>query len=366
MSYAGDDTGAVVGDIGSSAFRFGTAGTPIPDFSCPSVVGRAVTSSSSSSSSSTTTSSTSSTSSTSTTQQPPPRIGEVALSTHYDTLQLHNPFVQGHLSKWSEVEDLWHHAFSKQALGLDSKETPVVFVAPSDLDDRNSAQYIETMFETFQIPSGYMLRKGVASSFAAGKTTSLVIDSGPQGTLATSVCEGFVLRKSCTRTAMGGNMLDQQVLEYIESQMPANLPVRPRFHFSKTRNSFGEYTSTTVPLEVHGSVLNYHRLAIARDLKETHCRVPHTAYNEVAAKSMPSAVYELPDGTKINVGTCRYLIPEMLMRTKVSENFSSFSFLFLSLCCVFKRCNNKKCCNKDATTMQQQHNNKNHLVVFVI
>ena len=348
MSYAGDDTGAVVGDIGSSAFRFGTAGTPIPDFSCPSVVGRAVTSSSSSSTS------TSSTSSSSTTQQQPPRIGEVALSTHYDTLQLHNPFVQGHLSKWSEVEDLWHHAFSKQALGLDSKETPVVFVAPSDLDDRNSAQYIETMFETFQIPSGYMLRKGVASSFAAGKTTSLVIDSGPQGTLATSVCEGFVLRKSCTRTAMGGNMLDQQVLEYIESQMPANLPVRPRFHFSKTRNSFGEYTSTTVPLEVHGSVLNYHRLAIARDLKETHCRVPHTAYNEVAAKSMPSAVYELPDGTKINVGTCRYLIPEMLMRTKVSEKFQVL-FLFFFFSCVV--CLNVATTKSAATKMQQQCNN---------
>ena len=363
MSYAGDDTGAVVGDIGSSAFRFGTAGTPIPDFSCPSVVGRAVTSSSSSS----TTTTTSSTSSSSTTQQQPPRIGEVALSTHYDTLQLHNPFVQGHLSKWSEVEDLWHHAFSKQALGLDSKETPVVFVAPSDLDDRNSAQYIETMFETFQIPSGYMLRKGVASSFAAGKTTSLVIDSGPQGTLATSVCEGFVLRKSCTRTAMGGNMLDQQVLEYIESQMPANLPVRPRFHFSKTRNSFGEYTSTTVPLEVHGSVLNYHRLAIARDLKETHCRVPHTAYNEVAAKSMPSAVYELPDGTKINVGTCRYLIPEMLMRTKVSEKFQVL-FLFFFFSCVV--CLNVATTKSAATKMQQQCNNNttttNHLVVLVI
>ena len=361
MSYAGDDTGAVVGDIGSSAFRFGTAGTPIPDFSCPSVVGRAVTSSSSSSTT------TSSTSSSSTTQQQPPRIGEVALSTHYDTLQLHNPFVQGHLSKWSEVEDLWHHAFSKQALGLDSKETPVVFVAPSDLDDRNSAQYIETMFETFQIPSGYMLRKGVASSFAAGKTTSLVIDSGPQGTLATSVCEGFVLRKSCTRTAMGGNMLDQQVLEYIESQMPANLPVRPRFHFSKTRNSFGEYTSTTVPLEVHGSVLNYHRLAIARDLKETHCRVPHTAYNEVAAKSMPSAVYELPDGTKINVGTCRYLIPEMLMRTKVSEKFQVL-FLFFFFSCVV--CLNVATTKSAATKMQQQCNNNttttNHLVVLVI
>ena len=265
------------------------------------------------------------------------------------------------------MEDLWHHAFSKQALGLDSKETPVVFVAPSDLDDRNSAQYIETMFETFQIPSGYMLRKGVASSFAAGKTTSLVIDSGPQGTLATSVCEGFVLRKSCTRTAMGGNMLDQQVLEYIESQMPANLPVRPRFHFSKTRNSFGEYTSTTVPLEVHGSVLNYHRLAIARDLKETHCRVPHTAYNEVAAKSMPSAVYELPDGTKINVGTCRYLIPEMLMRTKVSEKFQVL-FLFFFFSCVV--CLNVATTKSAATKMQQQCNNNttttNHLVVLVI
>jgi actin-like protein 6A len=314
MSYAGDDVGAVVGDLGSTFFRYGNAGTALPDFSTASTLGH----SSSSNSSSSATSKSSSTF---------PRIGEVALYSQFDDVRFQNPFVGGALTHWEDVEQLWTYAFSDQALGLESRETPVVATAPSDLDQKGLAKYLELLYETLEIPSGYVLRKAVASSFAAGKTTSLVVDSGAQGTIATTVCEGFVLHKTATRTMLGGDVLDSEVLKYIEST--ANAVVRPRFHFSKKRNAAGDVKVIDIKLNVHDTVLQHHRLAIARDLKETHCSVPHTAYNEALANTVSPATYELPDGTKINLGTCRYVIPEMLMNPSKKSSLQGIPSLVL-------------------------------------
>jgi len=304
MSYAGDDVGAIVGDIGSTFFRYGNAGTPIPDFSTPSTIGYSLNDDTSSSSNLS------------------PRIGEVALHNNYTDLKVENPFVNGRLSNWNDVEHLWNYAFSEQALGLNSNETPVVAVAPSDMNQSDMSKYLELLFETFEIPSGYILRKAVASSFAAGKTTSLVIDSGAQSTIATTVCEGFVLRKTSTRTLLGGDMLDQTVLNYLEET--TNAAVRPRFHFHKQRDSTtGKMATNNVSLNVHETVLKQHQLNIARDLKEIHCSVPQTAYNEALAKTVPTTVYELPDGTKINLGTIRYTVGEMLMNPSHTPTSSS-------------------------------------------
>jgi actin-like protein 6A len=230
-------------------------------------------------------------------------------------MKLSNPFVRGELCNWEEVENMWMYSFSEQALGINPRETPVMAVAPTDLNQTGTAKYLELLFETFQVPSGYLLRKAVASSFAAGKTTALVIDSGAQGSIATTVCEGFALRKASARTTLGGNTIDQALLKYIERVTSTH--VRPRFHFTKKRDATGATKAINVSLDVHDTVLKYHQLSIARDLKETHCSVPHTAYNETLANAVPATKYELPDGTNIEIGTCRYVIPEMLMNPKV-------------------------------------------------
>ena len=61
------------------------------------------------------------------------------------------------------------------------------------------------------------------------------------------------------------------------------------------------------------SVLAAAKRRIARDIKEEHFCVPHTAYNAALAGAIPVAAYELPDGTPVSLGNCRYSIPELLM-----------------------------------------------------
>eukprot|EP00946_MAST-07B_sp_MAST-7B-sp1_P000334 g334.t1 len=339
MSYAGDDVSAVCGDVGGDQFRCGYAGTDMPNFVFRSHVGYELgetdsTAPSKGSSAPDSGPGNSSQSPSGATRYPRPEavVGDVRLSARRD-VELRSPFASPGdgkggglaLSNWEVVEDLWGHAFSHQCLNVDPAETPCVVTVPTDASNTAVAKYLEIMFERFNVPAAFMLRKAVACAFAAGKTTSLVLDSGATGTVAATVYDGFVLHRTVVRSPLGGNTLDEEVLRAVEAANGGS-PVRPRFQFVKKRDATG--TLKAVPVEitkssrskgakgglhVHATVLEASKLRIARDVKEEHFCVPHTAYNAALAGAIPPAVYELPDGTPVSLGTCRYSIPELLM-----------------------------------------------------
>jgi actin-like protein 6A len=254
------------------------------------------------------------------------------------------------LSNWDVVEDLWGHAFSDQCLNVDPTDTPCVVTVPTDASKTVIAKYLEIMFERFQVPATFMLRKAVACAFASGKTTALVLDSGATGTVAATVYDGFVLKRTVVRSPLGGNVLDYQVLQAVEAALDGS-PVRPRFQFVKKRDATGALKA--VPVEaavggggssssgsasgsVHASVLAAAKRRIARDIKEEHFCVPHTAYNATLAGAIPTAVYELPDGTPVSLGTCRYSIPELLMNPGPLEDAMMTSVPDVVLECLQK------------------------------
>ncbi|OQS07758.1 actin [Thraustotheca clavata] len=63
--------------------------------------------------------------------------------------------------------------------------------------------------------------------------------------------------------------------------------------------------------------IDYRRLEVVRDLKETVCAMPETTLNEELAESTPAEAYELPDGQVIMVGTERFKVAEKLMHPDV-------------------------------------------------
>ena len=259
-------------------------------------------------------------------------VGDVRLSARRDA-ELRPVFTHSSgelLCDWDVVENLWAHAFSEQCLNVDPQDTPCVVTVPTDASSETIAKYLEIMFERFQVPAAFVLRKAVACAFAAGKTTALVLDSGATGTVAATVYDGFVLKRTSVRSPLGGHVLDNQVLKAVEAESGA--PVRPRFLFVKKRDVTGVLKAVPVDsvgaatfvggsrssagltsVHAHPTALAEAKLRIARDIKEEHFCVPHTAYNEILASTIPKAVYELPDGTPVHLGTCRYSIPELLM-----------------------------------------------------
>jgi actin-like protein 6A len=65
---------------------------------------------------------------------------------------------------------------------------------------------------------------------------------------------------------------------------------------------------------VHPSYDALMNLELARDLKESVCRVADVPLTEAGARysSIPTTPYELPDGTIIDLGLERFMVPELL------------------------------------------------------
>jgi len=54
----------------------------------------------------------------------------------------------------------------------------------------NRIKTTELVFEKFEVPSFDIIKSAVLSSFAAGRSTSVVVDSGETATFAVPVNEG--------------------------------------------------------------------------------------------------------------------------------------------------------------------------------
>lgn len=76
---------------------------------------------------------------------------------------------------------------------LDPKDHPFL-ISESNFHNRESRlKFAEIMFEKFEVPAVYAAKSAVLSSFASGRSTSLVFDSGATATWAVPVHDGYVL-----------------------------------------------------------------------------------------------------------------------------------------------------------------------------
>ncbi|GJN09341.1 hypothetical protein PR202_ga27341 [Eleusine coracana subsp. coracana] len=180
-----------------------------------------------------------------------------------DNMEVISPMKDGTVTDWDIVDNIWNHAF----------------------------RAAELMFENYKVPALFLAKNAVLTSFASGRATSLVVDSGGGSTVVSAVHDGFVLQK-----------------------------IRPRYSFKKKEISPGEYKIVDLDLpNTTESYKLYGMRAIVSDIKESVCRVPDTAFDEVAYANVPTTSYELPDGQTIEVGADRFKIPDILFNPSLSQ-----------------------------------------------
>ena len=140
---------------------------------------------------------------------------------------------------------------------------------------------------------------------------------------------------------LGGNHLTQRVLRAIEEG--CKTPVIPRSLLdikideeSNKRVEYLDYPNTTK------SYLNYMKLEIARDAKETLCRlndVKQEGYisnyqrfevNIFCSVKAEKMEYELPDGKVIDLGDSRYTMGEMFFNPSIAKQ----EFKVLDYCMI--------------------------------
>jgi actin-related protein len=190
---------------------------------------------------------------------------------------------------------------------VDPKQTALL-IADQNSNKEDMEKIIALAFEGIGLPSVFSIKKSILSLFANGKTSGIVLETGANITQVAPVSEGYVLHKSLLTQSVGGDTISENIVKYIEDSQQKEL--LPRFMFKYNTDTFGNVTIKQRPLEVSAvsaSVLEFHKLRVAQDIKELYCRLLNTN-DDINTEH---AMYELPDGTTMNFGQTRYAFPEI-------------------------------------------------------
>ena len=116
-------------------------------------------------------------------------------------------------------------------LRLPLKETPLLFTENSIHNKEMRLKLTEFLFERMHAPSIFLCKDSVLSSFACGRSTAIVLDSGADYTTATPVHDGYALQKCTLRNNIGGNYITEQLSKWLTAEK--QIEVKPRFTFKR-------------------------------------------------------------------------------------------------------------------------------------
>ncbi|XP_004515316.1 actin-related protein 4 isoform X2 [Cicer arietinum] len=321
--YGGDEVSAIVIDLGSHTCKAGYAGEDAPKAVFPSVVGAIdqmdVDESDDAEKNSGSGESKNNNRNADGDKAKGKRklyVGSQSLGYRRDFMEVLSPLKDGIVADWDIVDSIWEHAF-RECLLIDPKEHPMLLAEPSSNAQQQRERAAELMFEKYKAPALFLAKNAVLTSFASGRATSLVVDSGGGSTTVAPVHDGYVLQKAVATSPIGGEFLTDCLMKSLESK---GIVMKPRYSFRRKEIRPGEFQ--TVDLDFPNTTESYKlysQRVIASDVKECVCRAPDTPYDESAYSNIPMTPYELPDGQTIEIGSDRFKIPDVLFNPSLAQ-----------------------------------------------
>lgn len=226
----GEDVHAIVIDCGSWVMRIGSAGDDSPRSVIPSAVGIKSTSSSQNSvgadatMADVTTGTTTGPSGASAQSSTTIVAGDsVVISPHLfqdvsPAYSIDSTTGDATVQNWDAVEAIWRVGLKTLHMEQAVRSAPLMIVEPSRMwSDSERARALQCAFEGLQVPAAYIGRGAAMAAFSAARPTSCVLDIGAQGATAVPVIEGYVLKKTSRKSAIGGTELSSKLKEWAES-----------------------------------------------------------------------------------------------------------------------------------------------------
>ncbi|KAK5078663.1 Actin-related protein 4 [Lithohypha guttulata] len=326
--YAGDEVSAIVLDPGYASTRAGFAGEDAPKSIVPSNYAF---------------------------YQDACLFGDHVIDVPRDNVEIRNPYSRdGIVEDWDTAEKLWKYSFASKLTGIrpnkalqewlnDVNAVPNLQKAMADAEDteraledhplfmsepnwnpiKNREKAIEIALEKWAAPAFYISKSSVLSAFSMGKSTALVIDIGASQLSVAAVHDGMILRKSITRSHLGGNYISSQIRSMLATHDPpitinphymvkAKQPVdagQPANAILKTFDQFKQPPQTSYHrYQEEKTILEFKEVCLQTWASGTSFR----GQGEAIAREQYAHPFEFPDGYNQTFSSDRFKIVETL------------------------------------------------------
>ncbi|EIW70794.1 actin-2 [Tremella mesenterica] len=199
-------------------------------------------------------------------------------------LKIKYPMEHGIVNDWDDMERIWSWVYGEGLKAL-SEEHPVLLTEAPLNPRQNRDVAAQIFFETFNVPAFFTSVQAVLSLYSSGRTTGIVLDSGDGVTHAVPVFEGFSMPHAIRRIDLAG----RDVTEHLQLLL----------------RKAGYYLHTSAEKEV------------VRTIKEKTCYLALNPAKEEKDHAGAWEEFRLPDGKVIQLGTERFLAPEILFHPEL-------------------------------------------------
>ncbi|KAG7910418.1 hypothetical protein KL907_001309 [Ogataea polymorpha] len=205
---------------------------------------------------------------------------------------------------WEGFEAQLGYMFEK--LDIDPTQQPVLLTESTMSSYESKVNALKLFLEKHKFPAFYLVKQPTTVSFAHGRPNCLVVDVGHDLVTVTPIVDGLCLKNQVMGTRYAGAFLNQQFEQFLQDK---KIALRPHYMIKSKKIVHWESETTTAQFEerkydfeVSGSFLEYSKLRILQEMKETLLNCMDDDSEETQeAKEADDEVrwFELPDGISV-------------------------------------------------------------------
>jgi len=194
-----------------------------------------------------------------------------------DNMDVITPWnAEGLISDWDVLQEIWDHALMRQ-LRIDPSDRPLLLAEPTDNVPAQREKLTEITFEKYRSPALFVSKEATLTSYASGRATSLVVDSGHSRTIVAAVHDGYVLNSSIQKSPLAGSYLNRILHKNICTDRGVELRPRHLFERRKLNNGKVEIRPVSRPGCTNSFNL-YQTFKIVDDIKKVFT-IPERPYD---------------------------------------------------------------------------------------